>query len=36
MLDITIRINAIIAYLFLGPIILLAKKDTPLGDSFVR
>lgn len=36
MLDITIRINAIIAYLFLGPIILLAKNDTPLADSFVR
>ncbi len=36
MIDISIRINAIIAYLFLGPIILLAKKDTPLADSFVR
>ncbi len=34
--DISTRINALIAYLFLGPIMLLAKRDTPLGDSYVR
>lgn len=34
--DITIRINALIAYLFLGPIMLLAKKDTPLAHPYVR
>ncbi|GAB0174518.1 MAG: hypothetical protein HHAS10_03970 [Candidatus Altimarinota bacterium] len=30
------RINAIISYFFLGPFILFAKKDTPLGDSYVQ
>ncbi len=34
--DISTRINALIAYLFLGPIMLLAKKDTPLADPYVR
>lgn len=34
--DISIRINALIAYLFLGPIILLAKSGTPLSHPFVR
>lgn len=30
------RINAVISYFFLGPFILFAKKDTPLGDSYVQ
>lgn len=30
------RINATISYLFLGPIILLAKKDTPLAEKYVQ
>ena len=30
------RINAVICYFFLGPFILFAKKDTPLGDTYVR
>ena len=30
------RINAMISYFFLGPIFLLAKKDTPLADPYVR
>ncbi|MBC7503737.1 hypothetical protein H7169_02100 [Candidatus Gracilibacteria bacterium] len=34
--DISTRINALVAYLFLGPIILLARKDTPLADPYVR
>ncbi len=34
--DISIRINALIAYLFLGPIILLAKSGTPLSHPFVQ
>jgi uncharacterized membrane protein YedE/YeeE len=34
--DISTRINALISYLFLGPIILLASKDTPLADPYVR
>lgn len=34
--DISTRINALIAYLFLGPIILLAKSGTPLADIYVR
>lgn len=34
--DISTRINALIAYLFLGPLLLLSKKGTPLADPFVR
>jgi hypothetical protein len=34
--DLSTRINALIAYLFLGPIILLAKSGTPLADTYVR
>ncbi len=34
--DISIRINALIAYLFLGPIMLFAKKDTHLAHPYVR
>lgn len=34
--DISTRINALIAYLFLGPIMLLAKNGTPLADPYVR
>lgn len=34
--DISTRINALIAYLFLGPIMLLAKSGTPLADPYVR
>ena len=34
--DISTRINALIAYLFLGPIMLLAKGGTPLADPYVR
>jgi hypothetical protein len=30
------RINAVTSYFFLGPIFLLAKKDTPLADPYVR
>lgn len=30
------RINAVISYFFLGPFILFAKKDTPLGESYVQ
>jgi hypothetical protein len=30
------RINAMISYLFLGPLFLLAKKGTPLADPYVR
>lgn len=33
---ISTRINALIAYLFLGPIILLARSGTPLADPYVR
>lgn len=36
MLDISTRINALITYLFLGPIILFAKSGTPLADPYVR
>lgn len=36
MLDITTRINALIAYLFLGPLLLLAKNGTPLAEPYVR
>ena len=34
--DISTRINALIAYLFLGPIMLLARSGTPLADPYVR
>lgn len=34
--DISTRINALIAYLFLGPIMLLARSGTPLADTYVR
>lgn len=34
--DISTRINALIAYLFLGPIILLARAGTPLSHPYVR
>jgi hypothetical protein len=34
--DISTRINALIAYLFLGPIMLLARSGTPLADLYVR
>jgi hypothetical protein len=34
--DISTRINALIAYLFLGPIMLLARNGTPLADPYVR
>jgi hypothetical protein len=34
--DISTRINALIAYLFLGPLLLLAKSGTPLADPYVR
>lgn len=34
--DISTRINALIAYLFLWPLLLLAKKDTPLAMPYVR
>lgn len=34
--DISTRINALIAYLFLGPIMLLAKSGTPLANPYVR
>lgn len=34
--DLSTRINALIAYLFLGPIMLLAKSGTPLADPYVR
>ncbi|NRH21281.1 hypothetical protein HOO68_04525 [Candidatus Gracilibacteria bacterium] len=34
--DISTRINALIAYLFLGPLLLLMKEGTPLGHPFVR
>lgn len=30
------RINAMISYFFLGPLFLLAKKNTPLADPYVR
>lgn len=30
------RINAVISYFFLGPFILFAKKDTPLGEQYVQ
>ena len=30
------RINAMIAYFFLGPLFLAASRDTPLGTDFVR
>ena len=33
--DISTRINALIAYLFLGPIMLLARSGTPLADPYV-
>jgi hypothetical protein len=34
--DLSTRINALIAYLFLGPIMLLARPGTPLTDPYVR
>jgi hypothetical protein len=34
--DISTRINALIAYLFLGPLLLLAKSGTPLANPYVR
>ena len=34
--DLSTRINALIAYLFLGPILLLAKSGTPLAEPYVR
>jgi hypothetical protein len=34
--DISTRINALIAYLFLGPLLLLAKNWTPLAEPYVR
>lgn len=34
--DISTRINALIAYLFLGPLFLLTKEGTPLWHPFVR
>jgi hypothetical protein len=34
--DISTRINALIAYLFLGPIMLLARSGTPLAEPYVR
>jgi hypothetical protein len=34
--DISTRINALIAYLFLAPIMLLARSGTPLADPYVR
>ena len=36
MYDEQTRINATISYLFLGPIFLLAKKDTPLAEKYVQ
>lgn len=30
------RINAMISYFFLGPLFLLAKKNTPFADPYVR
>jgi hypothetical protein len=36
MLDISTRINALIAYLFLGPLLLAAKTGTPLAHPYVR
>ena len=30
------RINAMISYFFLGPLFLLAKKGTPLAETYVR
>ena len=30
------RINAMIAYLFLGPLFLLVRSDTPIGEPYVR
>ena len=30
------RINAVISYFFLGPLFLLAKKGTPLGEDSVQ
>lgn len=30
------RINAMIAYLFLAPIFLLVRQDTPIGHPYVR
>lgn len=30
------RINAMISYFFLGPLFLLAKKNTPLTNPYVR
>ena len=30
------RINAMISYFFLGPLFLVAKKGTPLANSYVR
>lgn len=36
MSDLSTRINALIAYLFLGPIMLLARSGTPLADPYVR
>jgi hypothetical protein len=34
--DISTRINALIAYLFLGPIMLFARPGTPLADQYVQ
>lgn len=36
MLDENTRINAVITYLFLGPIMLFAKAGTPLWDAYVQ
>ncbi len=36
MYDEQTRINASISYLFLGPLFLLAKKDTPLAEKYVQ
>lgn len=36
LMDEQTRINAMISYFFLGPIFLLAKKDTPLANPYVR
>ncbi len=34
--EISTRINAVIAYLFLGPLLLLAKNGTPLAEPYVK
>jgi hypothetical protein len=34
--DIQTRLNAVIAYLFLAPIILLARSGTPLAEPYVQ